>query len=170
MSGNIGTSKSKKSVEWYTPSWVFERLALNFDLDPASPHDMDTAVPAVSKYTIFDDGLSRSWSGCVWLNPPYGKTTPIWMSKMVEHNNGIALVFSRIDAKWFQNALVAASAVLFVSGRIQFVPGIENITKKSRCGAGSAFFAFGDECANALSNLRDRGFFIMPLNDASRGC
>jgi hypothetical protein len=169
MSGKVGCSARTKSVEWYTPSWVFERLAINFDMDPASPHDMDTAVPAIIKYTLFDDGLNQPWQGKVWLNPPYGKTTPIWMSKMVENNNGIALVFSRTDAKWFQNALVAASAVLFVSGRIQFVPGIENIAKKSRCGAGSAFFAFGDECANALSKLSDRGFFISHRNIVSEG-
>lgn len=161
MSGKIGGSKLKnKSVEWYTPGWVFERLGLTYDLDPASPHDMETAVPATAKYTLFDDGLKQPWFGRVWINPPYGKTTGLWMRKMIDHGNGIALVFSRTDAKWFQDAMQASSAILFVSGRIQFVPGLENQYKKSRCGAGSAILAFGDECADALSQLRDKGTFF----------
>lgn len=79
MSGLFGTEIERsaiKSVEWYTPEWVFDELALQFDLDPASPHDMETAVPAVTKYTIFDDGLSRPWHGRVWLNPPLRERNP----------------------------------------------------------------------------------------------
>jgi hypothetical protein len=57
MSGMFGENIERpkyKSVEWYTPSWVFSTLGLTFDLDPASPHDMETMVPACTKYTLFD--------------------------------------------------------------------------------------------------------------------
>lgn len=169
MSGMFGegrTAPAHKSVEWYTPAWVFAELGLTFDLDPASPHDMDTAVPAVTKYTVFDDGLKQMWFGRVWINPPYGPDTGMWVRRMVQHGNGIALVFSRTDASWFQEAMNAATAILFVSGRIEFVPGRENQHKKSRCGAGTALFAFGDDCANALRRMSDRGVFIeMPNKD-----
>lgn len=163
MSGMFGEERSQskhKSVEWYTPAWVFDALGLQFDLDPSSPHDFITAVPAATKYTVFDDGLKKPWFGRVFLNPPYGPATGFWIRRMVEHGNGIALVFSRTDASWFQDAMKASSAMLFVSGRIEFVPGIENQHKKSRCGAGTCLFAFGDECAIALKNLSDRGVFI----------
>lgn len=163
MSGMFAESveRSKhKSVEWYTPSWLFELLAITFDLDPSSPHDMESHVPARTKFTVFDDGLSQAWFGRVWLNPPYGKDTPFWIRRMIEHGNGIALVFSRTDASWCQEAMQAATAMLFWAGRIEFVPGIENQHKKSRSGAGSVLFAFGDECADALSSLSDRGVFI----------
>lgn len=161
MSGVIGDPKTKhKSVEWYTPAWVFERLGVTFNVDPASPHDMETAVPANIKYTVFDDGLNQPWFGRVWLNPPYGKTTGLWMKRMIEHRNGIALVFSRTDAQWFQKAMISASAILFVRGRIEFIPGLENQNKVSRCGAGTAIFAFGEDNADALARLSDRGFFI----------
>lgn len=169
MSGMFGEHRqanSHKSVEWYTPAWIFEALGLTFDLDPASPHDMETAVPAETKYTVFDDGLKRPWFGRVWMNPPYGPTTSQWMARMVAHGNGVALVFSRTDAAWFQEALKSASGVLFLAGRIQFIPGHENRHKVSRSGAGTAMFAFGHDCATALSRMRDRGVYIEQNNQS----
>ncbi len=163
MSGLFGTEVQRspiKSVEWYTPAWVFEELGLEFDLDPSSPHDMESMVPAATKYTIFDDGLSQEWFGRVWLNPPYGQVTPFWMDRMIKHNNGIALVFSRTDTTWCQKAMGSATAMLFVKGRIDFIPGLENQHKKSRSGAGTVLFAFGDDNAIALERMSDRGIFI----------
>lgn len=154
------TVAKHKSVEWYTPAWVFERLGITFDLDPSSPHDMQTVVPASTKFTVFDDGLSKPWVGRVWMNPPYGPTTSLWMDRMIAHGNGIALVFSRTDARWCQDAMKAASALLFVSGRVEFIPGIENQHKKARCGAGTLLLAFGADCATALEKLSDRGVFL----------
>lgn len=163
MSGLIGTEVERsiiKSVEWYTPSWIFDELGIDFDLDPSSPHDMDSSVPAKTKYTIFDDGLSKEWFGTVWLNPPYGKQTPFWVNRLIDHGTGIALLFSRTDAAWCQEAMKACTSMLFWGGRIQFDPGLENQHKKSRSGAGSVFFAFGNECSNALEKMSDRGIFI----------
>jgi len=149
-----------KSVEWYTPKWVFDALGVDFDLDPASPHDMESAVPAKTKYTKFDNGLKKPWFGRVWLNPPYGPDTGVWIRRMMQHGNGIALVFSRTDAAWCQDAMRSASAMLFVAGRIDFVPGIENQHKKSRCGAGTVIFAWGTDCVQALRRMGDRGILI----------
>ncbi|WP_346839784.1 DNA N-6-adenine-methyltransferase [Microbulbifer sp. SAOS-129_SWC] len=150
----------RKSVEWYTPAWIFEELGIDFDLDPSSPHDAETAVPAEVKYTVFDDGLSKPWFGRVWLNPPYGRDTPQWIRRMVDHGCGIALVFSRTDAAWFQEAMTACAAILFMKGRVQFTPGRENQHKRSRCGAGTAMLAFGQGCADALQKMSSRGTYI----------
>ncbi|MGP6420527.1 DNA N-6-adenine-methyltransferase [Pseudomonas putida] len=163
MTGMIGARAAPpkhKSVEWYTPAWIFDRLGLQFDFDPSSPHDFVTAVPAKTKYTIFDDGLSKQWTGRVWMNPPYGPDTGFWMRRLIAHGDGIALVFSRTDAEWFQEAMASASAPLLIKGRIAFVPGHENSHKKGRSGAGSAMFAFGDECAIALQGLADLGVLV----------
>lgn len=163
MSGMFGETRAiskHKSVEWYTPKWIFDELGIPFDLDPSSPHDMSTNVPATLKYTVFDDGLKKPWIGRVWMNPPYGAETYQWIQRMVEHGNGIALVFSRTDAAWCQEAMRNASAMLFIAGRIEFVPGKENQHKKSRCGAGTVMFAFGAECATALKRLAGHGVFI----------
>jgi len=162
--GLFGNSQSHlvkhKSVEWYTPSWVFDALGISFDLDPSSPFSAETAVPAEVKYTLYDGGLKKPWFGRVWLNPPYGADTPIWMRRMIHHNNGIALVFSRTDTAWRQEAMDACTAMLFVNGRIEFVPGNENRHKKSRCGAGTVLFAFGEESAGALAKLSDKGIYL----------
>ena len=163
MSGMFGEARSAskhKSVEWYTPAWIFDALGILFDLDPASPHDHPTAVPAANKYTVFDDGLKLPWSGRVWLNPPYSRVTGAWVRRMIEHGDGILLVFSRTDAAWCQQAMTNATAILFVAGRVQFDPGHENKQKVSRCGAGTVLFAFGDACADALRNLGSKGVLI----------
>lgn len=156
-------SSSCKSVEWYTPAWVFEELAIEFDLDPSSPHDMELPwQPIKDRYTVFDDGLSKEWVGRVWLNPPYSKWTQQWMKRMAAHANGIALVFSRTDAIWFHESACTADAILFLKGRVQFVPGHENAHKKSRSGAGTVMFAWGKECVEALERLASRGFIAYP--------
>lgn len=171
MSGMIGEKRQhqkRKSVEWYTPAWIFEALGLQFDLDPSSPYDHETAVPAKTKYTVFDDGLKRPWFGRVWMNPPYGPDTGMWVKRMSQHGNGIALVFSRTDANWCQEAIKTSNAILFIAGRIEFVPGNENKHKKSRCGAGTVLFAWGHECSEALRRLSNRGVYISNSSSIER--
>ncbi|MFG6721706.1 DNA N-6-adenine-methyltransferase [Burkholderia pseudomallei] len=160
MFGEGRATAAHKSVEWYTPAWIFDALALQFDTDPCSPHDMESSVPARTKFTVFDDGLKQPWHGRVWMNPPYGRTTPLWMRRFIAHANGIALVFSRTDALWCQEALRTADACLFVAGRIDFVPGKENQHKRARAGAGTVMFAYGDDCASALNRLSGRGVYL----------
>lgn len=160
--GFVHESQRAKSVEWYTPAWVFEALAVQFDLDPCHPHDRVIPwIPAQNRYTVFDNGLAKPWAGRVWLNPPYSKWTKEWMLRMAGHGNGIAMVFSRTDASWFQEAIRTADAVLFVNGRVNFVPGRENEGKPSRSGAGTVMFAWGADNAIALRRLADRGYYLI---------
>ena len=81
-------SQNNVSVDWYTPPWIFERMGIEFDLDPCQPINSIEWIPAKNRYTIEDDGLECEWFGRVWLNPPYGKQTPDWLSKMDVHRNG----------------------------------------------------------------------------------
>lgn len=49
MSGAFGMEREHskhKSVEWYSPGWVFDGLELTFDVDPCSPFDMETVRTA----------------------------------------------------------------------------------------------------------------------------
>ena len=62
-------SVANKTVEWYTPKWIFDRLGIQFDLDPCQPVGGIDWIPANKYYTIEDDGLKQDWSGNVWLNP-----------------------------------------------------------------------------------------------------
>ena len=143
---------NSKQKEWYTPPEVFELLRFpEFDLDPASPGaDKVPQVPAKKHYTIKDNGLMRQWEGRVWLNPPYGKDTPDWLSKLALHGNGIALVFARTDTLWFHTIAVKADAICFLNGRIRFID--EHGKQGNAPGCGSMLLAWGKECADILVN------------------
>lgn len=152
-------SVANKSVDWYTPPWVFEALGLEFDLDPCQPEAKIPWIPAKRHYCLADDGLEKKWDGLVWLNPPYGKHTPDWLKKMHKHRNGIALVFARTDCAWFHNYCTKADAILFLSGRIKFVDGL-CVTGGGGAGSGSMLIAWGDTAVDALERIRARGLFL----------
>lgn len=84
------TERSKD--EWLTPQAIIKSLG-DFDLDPASPvvRPWDTAK---THFDINADGMKLQWFGRVWLNPPYGDQTFIWMKKLADHGNGIAMIFA----------------------------------------------------------------------------
>lgn len=89
--------------ERFTPRWVFDALGETFDLDPASPVDAMTNVPAQRVFTRLDDGLAQAWEGFVWCNPPFSNTTP-WADRMREHGDGLFLgPFA--NARWTQTML-----------------------------------------------------------------
>lgn len=101
-----------ESDERYTPAWVFDGLGLTFDLDPASPADGAGFVPAATRYTRRDDGLSREWFGRVWLNPPFSNATP-WARRFIEHGHGVFLG-PVANAAWCIDLWAAADLVWFV--------------------------------------------------------
>ncbi len=143
-------STYNESKEWYTPKWLFDRLGIAFDLDPASPgKDIVPWIPADRHLTVHEDGLVSEWDGTVWLNPPYGSDTPKWLNRLVEHRDGIALVFSRTDTEWFHKFATQADAICFLKGRIRFIRATGELGGTP--GAGSLLLAFGEECAEVLN-------------------
>ncbi|HDY87962.1 MAG TPA: adenine methyltransferase [bacterium] len=151
-------STYNESKEWYTPRYIFQALNVNFDLDPCSPgQEVVPWIPTQYHYTYFDDGLNKNWFGNCWVNPPYGSDTPQWMARLSEHDEGIALVFARCDTQWFHLYAPLATAICFISGRVQFVPSEKSelyadaqYKPKGGCGAGSMLIAYGKENAEAL--------------------
>jgi len=161
MSGFTHDNVDNKSVDWYTPPWVFERLGLLFSLDPCQPEGGVPWIPTCQYYTEKDDGLIQPWDGLVWCNPPYGKHTIKWLKKMHEHRNGVALIFARTDTAWFHDYVAKADAILFLKGRIAFVDGL-GATGGSGAGAGSMLVAWGDVAVSALVEMSDLGLVIYP--------
>lgn len=154
-----------ETVDWFTPPWIFERLGLRFDLDPCAPAGGLPWIPAERFYSLPDDGLDLPWSGRVWCNPPYGKDTGKWLARLAAHGDGVALVFARTDAEWFQLVAPKASALLFIAGRVPFVdrtgePPVRADGSRTRPGTGSVMLAFGDECRAALSRMTRHGWFV----------
>lgn len=74
-------------------------------------------------YNKEQDGLKQKWEGRVWLNPPYSRPTiEHFITRMVEHNNGIALLFNRLDNKMFQDVVFPESKRYIVHERKDKIP------------------------------------------------
>ena len=145
--------------EWYTPKEIVDACG-QFDLDPCAPENRlwDTATRHIAKS---EDGLKTDWGGQrVWLNPPYSRPLiEMFVQKMVENNNGIALLFNRCDSKLFQDLIFPnATAILFVRGRIRFYR--PNGEQGSSPGCGSVLLAFGEVNAEALEKSNIPGKYI----------
>lgn len=112
---SISNLENFNSDQHFTPAWVFEALNTEFDLDVAAS-ELPANVPAKNKYTEKDDGLLSDWFGLVWMNPPYSKPTP-WITKFIDHNNGIALIpITRgkwWDLVWESNGLIVPTPYNF---------------------------------------------------------
>jgi len=152
-------STHNKSVEWYTPKYIFDALGIEFDLDPCSPGaNVVPWIPAKKHLTFEDNGLMAKWEGAVWMNPPYGRETPDWLGKLATHGNGMALVFCRPDTIWFHKHVRQADALCLMKGRVKFIHskwaktyvelGFDNT--KGRPGAPSMLIAYGEDMSRAL--------------------
>lgn len=113
---------SHENDEWYTPSWMFKSLDVEFDLDPCSPGAPPSSVPAARHLTKADNGLTAEWHGAVWLNPPFSSKRP-WYDRLLQHGNGIALMPARTETHDLQTYMEGAQALLFLKGRIYFERG-----------------------------------------------
>jgi ParB family chromosome partitioning protein len=103
---------SSNSNEWYTPAVYIAPVRATLgqiDLDPASCALANTVVKADRFYTEADDGLTKPWSGRVFLNPPYARLGPRFVKKLIaEYESGnvteaVLLVNSHCtDSRWFK--------------------------------------------------------------------
>src|SRR5690349_17674464 len=105
-----------RSDTWLTPPHILKSLG-KFDLDPCaapSPRPWPTAKRHVELPT---DGLSVEWKGRVWLNPPYGPQTGLWVERLAKHGNGISLTFARTETKfWHDWIFPFGHGILFLKG------------------------------------------------------
>lgn len=151
-------SARMKNDEWLTPPEIITSLG-TFDLDPCAPKIRPWPT-ATKHYTIDDDGLLLPWTGRVWLNPPYGREAAKWLSRMVNHGNGIALIFARTETEMFVRYVwKEATAVLFIYGRLYFYYPNGN-KAESNSGAPSVLVAYGTENARALISSGIAGKYL----------
>lgn len=147
------------SEEWLTPPSIIKALG-PFDLDPCAPEER--LWPTARKhFTKKHDGLKKTWRGLAWVNPPYGTVkTGIWLNKLAEHGNGIALVFARTETRIFhRHVWEKADALLFLEGRIHFHwPDGTRATFNS--GAPSVLVAYGEKAVNRLLKSKLKGAIV----------
>ena len=129
------------SDDYWTPRWLFDALGLEFDLDVACPPEGAPNTPCKAFYTQETDGLASPWSGTVWMNPPFSKTTP-WVNKFMEHRNGICLVpFAK--SAWANRLWDDAEAIIMMPSTFKFQQGSIFIQ--------TMLAAYGDKCVEALT-------------------
>jgi hypothetical protein len=135
--------------EWLTPPEILRALG-EFDLDPCSPVVRPWPT-AREHYCVNDDGLSRSWHGRVWLNPPFGREARRWLARLRDHGNGIALIPARTEtAMFFACVWSHAHAVLFIKGRPHF-HRVDGSRAPFNSGAPICLVGYGAENASALA-------------------
>lgn len=156
----IGTHQSARMLkdEWLTPPEILRALG-PFDLDPCAPVTRPWDM-ALEHYTADDLGLAKPWFGRVWLNPPYGSQTGIWLQKLADHGNGIALIFARTETEmFFSQVWRRARALLFIEGRLYF-HHVDGRRADANSGAPSVLIAYGNENAEILRTAQIKGAYI----------
>jgi ParB family chromosome partitioning protein len=126
---NVHVSNNSGENEWYTPAEFIEAARAtmgSIDIDPASCELANQTVKADRFCTIDDSGLEATWTGNVWLNPPYAQPQiGDFAKKLVEESDNfkqaIVLVNNATETRWFQLMLFIANAVCFPSSRIKFI-------------------------------------------------
>jgi len=148
MSLSSHQSARMKCDVWLTPEWILKPLGA-FDLDPCSPpHHPWQIAPRI--FTVKEDGLAKQWIGRVWCNPPFGNQATLWLARMADHGNGIALVAARTETQWFQEHIWKRSdAICFLNKRPYFHR--EDGTRgPSNSGAPICLVAYGASNAETL--------------------
>jgi len=137
--------------EWYTPIEYIEaaREVLGcIDLDPASSEFGQRRVLAQDFYTKETDGLTKEWTGNIWLNPPYSQPS---ISQFIEKavlewdegriKKAIILTHNYTDTAWFHIAESRAKNLCFTRGRIKFESSDGKIAAPTQ---GQCFFYYGN--------------------------
>ncbi len=140
------------------PPSIIQALG-QFDLDPCQPITPPWKTANMG-YNKLHDGLKLPWFGRIWMNPPYGKDTFVWMEKLAAHGNGIALIFARTETKGFHREIwQKADGIFFFEGRLNFhyVDG----RKGDAANAPSCLVAFGNNNIEAIKNSGLKGKLVI---------
>lgn len=173
-------SAAANTEVWLTPPWLIEKLggAETFDLDPCAAIDQPWPT-ARQHFTVADDGLAQDWGfgSRVWVNPPYTTAKIVkWLTKLADHENGIALIFARTETETFHRQVwEKCDALLFIESRLYFHVNEDTRLKRkdqpdilvkrgeaapANSGAPSVLCAYGPENADLLLESGINGAFV----------
>ena len=113
------------STEYETPQDFFEHLdkEFHFTLDvAASPEN----AKCKRYFTQMDSAFNHSWTGAVWLNPPYDKNIGDWIKKAylsskIDEATVVCLIQGRsTETVWFHKYGMRAYEIRFIENRLHF--------------------------------------------------
>jgi phage N-6-adenine-methyltransferase len=152
--------------ESYTPQKYIDKAKNtmgDIDLDPASNDLAQETVNAKDYYTEDDNGLLKSWSGNIWLNPPYeNKLISQFVNKIVTEpiSQAIILTNNNTDTQWFKKLVDWSDLVCFTTGRINFYKNDGSTTSPTN---GQVFFYKGDNTERFVKEFGDVGLMMKKL-------
>lgn len=117
--------------EWYTPAKFIEAARQtmgSIDLDPASSELANQTVQAQTYYTSDDNGLTKTWGGNVWMNPPYAQPLITQFTELLsdkfdsgEIKQACVLVNNATETNWFQRMLDSCTCLCLLKSRVKFI-------------------------------------------------
>ena len=163
-------------IEWYTPREYLDaaiEVMGEIELDPASSDTAQEHVNAVCYFTLQDDGLTRDWSGRVFLNPPYAMPqVRDFTAKLAaayrrgEVPEAILLVNNATDTEWFHAALSSCSALCLMRGRIKFLKAQDGeLVGMGSPTHGQIFLYFGESHEAFTKTFRRYGAILKPTKE-----
>ena len=143
-----------------TPKYIYEALG-PFDLDPcAGP---ETSIAKVNWWDgRGEDGLALEWQGLVYCNPPFSEKEK-WITKFLQHGNGILILPERGSAPWFGPLAQAAGKYFVMGKKINFIGG------SSSNNVGSCLFPLGDVAVERIRESNLPGHLVEFVFYRSRG-
>lgn len=128
--GGAHVANNSGENEWYTPNKypdAARSVMGKIDLDPASCAEANAVIQATKFFSLADGGLSKVWSGCVWMNPPYAQPLCRRFCERLAGLNvegsvpqAVVLLNNATETAWFRALATVSTAVCFPQGRIQF--------------------------------------------------
>jgi phage N-6-adenine-methyltransferase len=115
---------SSRRLDHGTPEDIFDQLDREFHFTVDVCANPSNAM-LKNFLTKDDDALRTSWANQIcWMNPPYGRELPKWISKAFHEagkNNAtvVCLVPARTDTKWFWDYCIHGE-IRLIKGRLRF--------------------------------------------------
>lgn len=125
----IHVSNNSGENEWYTPVEIIESARAvmgSIDLDPATSLLANETVKAEQIFTKEDNGLINSWSGNVWMNPPYSQPlikefSDKLVAELSKIDQACVLTNNATETEWYQQMMQRCKVVCFVRSRVKFI-------------------------------------------------
>jgi hypothetical protein len=158
-----------KSQARFTPRWILSPLGA-FDTDVCAGDPRPRTIGRNYNITEADDCLILDWShfGRCWCNPPFDtRIVGDFVARMIGHDRGTMLLHARTETAWYQPIFDAATAILWLAGRVVFEnadgtpcrienPKAKHYGKVANSGAPVVLIAFGFDDGDILEAAHER--------------